>query len=170
MAILLITHDLGVVAENADTVAVMYASRVVEFATVEELFDRPQHPYTAGLFRSVPKLDSEETRLQTIAGNVPNPAKFPVGCKFHPRCPLTRELANRAPREQTTEIIVAGEAVRVMRNCVEQEPVLREVQRGHWAACHYAEGYANAPATVPISVHRREVIAELAPESDAATV
>ena len=168
MSILLITHDLGVVAENADTVAVMYASRVVEFATVEELFDRPQHPYTAGLFRSVPKLDSEETRLQTIAGNVPNPAKFPVGCKFHPRCPLTRELANRSPQQQTMEITVGGEAVRVMRNCVEQEPALREVRQSHWSACHFAEGYANAPVTVPISVHRREVIAELAPESDAA--
>jgi peptide/nickel transport system ATP-binding protein len=174
MAILLITHDLGVVAENADTVAVMYASRVVEFATVEDLFDRPQHPYTAGLFRSVPKLDSEETRLQTIAGNVPNPAKFPVGCKFHPRCPLTRELAqtglpaSAGSSADTIEITVGGEVVRVMRNCVEHEPSLREVQRSHWAACHYAEGYANAPVTVPISVHRREVIAELAPESDAA--
>ncbi len=77
-----ITHDLGVVAENADTVAVMYASRVVEFAKVEELFDRPQHPYTEGLFRSVPKLGEEAARLQTISGNVPNPAKFQWGASF----------------------------------------------------------------------------------------
>src|ERR1700709_1057803 len=92
MAIMLITHDLGVVAENADTVAVMYASRVVELSTVEDLFDGPQHPYTEGLFRSVPKLASEATRLETIPGNVPNPANFPTGCKFHTRCPLTQEL------------------------------------------------------------------------------
>jgi peptide/nickel transport system ATP-binding protein len=86
MAIMLITHDLGVVAENADAVAVMYASRVVEYAKVEELFDRPQHPYTEGLFKSVPKLGARASRLDTIPGTVPNPAKFPPGCKFHPRC------------------------------------------------------------------------------------
>src|SRR3954469_24225723 len=97
MAILLITHDLGVVAENADTVAVMYASRVVEFATVEELFEKPQHPYTEALFRSIPSLDERRHRLDTIPGTVPNPAKFPAGCKFHPRCHRTRELAASAP-------------------------------------------------------------------------
>src|SRR5688572_10152519 len=93
MAIMLITHDLGVVAENADVVYVMYASRIAECATVEELFDHPKHPYTEGLFRAVPKLGAHSERLQTIAGTVPNPAKFPQGCKFHPRCPRTRELA-----------------------------------------------------------------------------
>ena len=93
MSILLITHDLGVVAENADVVAVMYASRIVEYATVEDLFDQPQHPYTEGLFRSMPKLGAECERLDTIPGTVPNPAKFPTGCKFHPRCPRTRALA-----------------------------------------------------------------------------
>src|SRR5438477_3878281 len=77
MSIMLITHDLGVVAENADVVAVMYASRLVEFAKVEDLFDRPQHPYTEGLFRSVPKLGAHAARLATIAGTVPNPARFP---------------------------------------------------------------------------------------------
>src|SRR5438874_13546178 len=87
MSILLITHDLGVVAENADVVAVMYASRVVEFATVEELFDKPRHPYTEGLLRSVPKLGQKHERLETIPGAVPNPMNFPTGCKFHPRCP-----------------------------------------------------------------------------------
>src|SRR3984885_15105962 len=90
MSILLITHDLGVGAENADVVAVMYASRIVEVAAVEGLFDRPQHPYTEGLFRSVPKLGNEAERLATIPGTVPNPARFPSGCKFHPRCPKTR--------------------------------------------------------------------------------
>src|SRR5256885_4144727 len=83
MAILLITHDLGVVAENADVVTVMYASRVVETATVEDLFDNPQHPYTEGLFKSIPKLTHAGERLDTIPGTVPNPARFPTGCKFH---------------------------------------------------------------------------------------
>src|SRR4051794_16302484 len=93
MSILLITHDLGVVAENADVVNVMYASRVVESATVEDLFDKPQHPYTEGLFRSVPKLGGKVERLETIPGAVPNPARFPTGCKFHTRCPRTRAAA-----------------------------------------------------------------------------
>jgi peptide/nickel transport system ATP-binding protein/oligopeptide transport system ATP-binding protein len=93
MSILLITHDLGVVAENADTVGVMYASRIVEFATVEDLFDRPQHPYTEGLFRSIPKLGQDVDRLETIPGMVPAPTRFPSGCKFHPRCPRTRAAA-----------------------------------------------------------------------------
>jgi oligopeptide/dipeptide ABC transporter ATP-binding protein len=165
MAILLITHDLGVVAENADTVAVMYASRVVEFAKVEDLFDRPQHPYTEGLFRSVPKLGSDVTRLQTIAGNVPNPAKFPMGCKFHPRCPRAQELAAGAPGDQTAEITFGGERVRVMRNCATDEPNLREVSKDHWAACHYAQNYPQAAVTIPQSAHQREIVAELAAES-----
>src|SRR5687767_3720229 len=76
MSILLITHDLGVVAENADVVNVMYASRVVESATVEDLFDRPQHPYTEGLFRSVPKLGGKVERLETIPGQVPAATKW----------------------------------------------------------------------------------------------
>ena len=85
---MLITHDLGVVAEkNADVVSVMYASRIVEYATVEELFDHPKHPYTEGLFRSIPKLGANVERLDTISGTVPNPARFPAGCKFHPHCP-----------------------------------------------------------------------------------
>jgi oligopeptide/dipeptide ABC transporter ATP-binding protein len=165
MAILLITHDLGVVAENADTVAVMYASRVVEFATVEDLFDRPQHPYTEGLFRSVPKLGAEAGRLATIPGNVPNPANFPSGCKFHTRCPKARELAGKMPGDQLVQITFAEERVNVPRVCVEQEPTLRQVQDGHWAACHFAEHYSTAPETKPGSNHRREVVAELAPES-----
>ena len=170
MAILLITHDLGVVAENADTVAVMYASRVVEFATVEDLFDYPQHPYTEGLFRSVPKLASEATRLETIPGNVPNPAHFPKGCKFHPRCPLTQQLAAAAVADQKVEISAGGQRLKVMRNCVEHEPNLREVKRSHWSACHYAENFAAASVSTPQSDHRREVVAELAPESDMAVV
>ena len=158
MSILLITHDLGVVAENADVVAVMYASRVVEFAKVEDLFDRPQHPYTEGLFRSVPKLGKESERLETIPGQVPNPARFPSGCKFHPRCPRTRLLAAQAAGADVMTIRTGGETAKVMRVCAQHEPALREVQTGHWAACHFADNFANAPATAPRSDHHRDVV------------
>jgi len=161
MSILLITHDLGVVAENADTVAVMYASRVVEFAKVEALFDAPNHPYTQGLFRSMPKLGGGAHRLETIAGNVPNPANFPCGCKFHPRCTKTRELASAMGSTGTVQVTVGGEPARVMKLCVDVEPDLRQTGDEHWAACHYAQGYAEGAVTTPRSDHRREVVAEM---------
>jgi oligopeptide/dipeptide ABC transporter ATP-binding protein len=91
LAVLLITHDLGVVAEVADRVAVMYTGRIVEESPVAELFARPKHPYTEGLLRSVPKLTEAEVRkverLQTIEGTVPRPTNLPPGCHFAPRCP-----------------------------------------------------------------------------------
>jgi len=90
LAVLLITHDLGVVAEVADRVAVMYTGRIVEESPVEELFENPKHPYTVGLLNSVPKLRShlaeKEKRLSTIEGIVPKPTNLPVGCHFAPRC------------------------------------------------------------------------------------
>jgi oligopeptide/dipeptide ABC transporter ATP-binding protein len=153
MAILLITHDLGVVAENADAVAVMYASKIVEFAPVGQLYDDPRHPYTRGLFRSIPKLGQRAQRLQTIAGSVPNPSHFPTGCKFHPRCPLTRELAAKADEKQ----IISRADERLMRICVEQEPQLRQLTQNQWAACHFAPGYDNAKATRPQGDFRRQV-------------
>jgi oligopeptide/dipeptide ABC transporter ATP-binding protein len=88
MAIILITHDLGVVAEMAHRVAVMYAGQVVEYADVRSLFKRPLHPYTAGLLASLPRLGVERDSLPVIPGSVPNPAHFPRGCRFHPRCPV----------------------------------------------------------------------------------
>jgi oligopeptide/dipeptide ABC transporter ATP-binding protein len=91
MAVLLITHDLGVVAETADRVAVMYAGQVVEYGDVASTFQRPLHPYTAGLQESLPKLGVKRDRLKVIPGNVPNPAHFPQGCRFHPRCPVRQE-------------------------------------------------------------------------------
>jgi oligopeptide/dipeptide ABC transporter ATP-binding protein len=91
MAVLLITHDLGVVAEVADRVAVMYAGRIVEHALVEEIFDRPLHPYTQGLLNAIPRLGRDLERLAVIPGVVPNPAYLPAGCAFHPRCPLADE-------------------------------------------------------------------------------
>jgi oligopeptide/dipeptide ABC transporter ATP-binding protein len=158
MSILLITHDLGVVAENADVVAVMYASRIVEVATVEELFDRPQHPYTEGLFRSIPKLGRESERLETIPGQVPNPARFPPGCKFHTRCPRTRALADGAQPQDVVTIHTGEEQAKVMRVCQQHEPALREVLSTHWAACHFAENYPISPSTVPQSDHHREAL------------
>ena len=90
LAVLLITHDLGVVAETADRVCVMYTGKIVEESGVEELFAEPKHPYTRGLFNSVPKLTADdierETRLQTIEGTVPSPTELPPGCHFAPRC------------------------------------------------------------------------------------
>jgi oligopeptide/dipeptide ABC transporter ATP-binding protein len=115
MALLLITHDLGVVAEMADHVAVMYASRIVEQAEVQELFERPLHPYTQGLFRSLPRLGVKKDRLEPIPGVVPNPLSFPKGCKFWPRCPDATEQSRR------------------------EEPSLRELRPGHWVACWNVE-------------------------------
>ena len=104
LAVLLITHDLGVVAEVADRVAVMYTGRIVEESPVEELFARPKHPYTEGLLRSVPKLTAEHVakaeRLETIEGVVPSPTDLPPGCHFAPRCPY------RLPRCTEGEIPV----------------------------------------------------------------
>ena len=118
MGVLLITHDLGVVAEVADDVCVMYASRIVERAGVHELFARPLHPYTQGLFRSIPRLGQLKTRLDVIPGNVPNPLRFPSGCKFHPRCPLGSQDAQ----------------------CRAQDPPLQEVAPDHWVGCWMAFG------------------------------
>src|SRR5207253_9971970 len=102
LGVLLITHDLGVVAEVADRVCVMYTGRVVEESTVEELFARPKHPYTEGLLRSVPKLTVEDVakaeRLETIEGVVPSPTNLPPGCHFAPRC------THRMPRCTTGDI------------------------------------------------------------------
>ncbi|MDT5123845.1 MAG: peptide/nickel transport system ATP-binding protein, partial [Acidobacteriota bacterium] len=102
LGVLLITHDLGVVAEVADRVAVMYTGRIVEESPVEELFARPKHPYTEGLLRSVPKLTEAEVakavRLETIEGTVPSPTQLPPGCHFAPRC------SHRMPRCEQGEI------------------------------------------------------------------
>ena len=94
-SIILITHDLGVVAELADDVAVMYAGRIVERASVMTLFTQPQHPYTVGLLGSIPALDVEQERLPAIEGLVPNPMDPIAGCRFHPRCPFAIERCRR---------------------------------------------------------------------------
>ena len=101
LAVLLITHDLGVVAEVADRVCVMYTGRIVEESGVEEIFRKPKHPYTEGLLKSVPKLrefgDEKATRLSTIQGTVPSPTNLPTGCHFAPRCPYRFERCVHEP-------------------------------------------------------------------------
>jgi oligopeptide/dipeptide ABC transporter ATP-binding protein len=149
LSIMLITHDLAVVAQTADVVGVMYASKLAELTDVGTLFTRPMHPYTQGLFRSLPRLGQKKDRLETIAGNVPNPLHFPAGCKFHTRCLLTQAQAAGAPAEPTAVIDSEGSPVRVLARCAAQEPPLREIAKGHWCACWEAQGYENAPQTDP---------------------
>ena len=150
LSILLITHDLAVVAETADVVGVMYASKLVERTDVASLFARPLHPYTQGLFRSLPKLGEKKARLETIAGSVPSALHFPSGCKFHPRCLRTRELAAQAGTGETMAIMSEGQEVRVLARCAREEPSLREVAPGHSCACWEAAGYDKAPEGDPV--------------------
>ena len=122
LAVLLITHDLGVVAEVADRVAVMYTGKIVEESTVDEMFARPKHPYTEGLLRSVPKLTMKDvaksTRLQTIEGMVPKPTALPPGCHFEPRCPY------RMPRCREGEIPLYPVGEEATARCVLYDPAV----------------------------------------------
>jgi peptide/nickel transport system ATP-binding protein len=113
MAVILITHDLGVVADTAHRVAVMYGGQVVEYADVRSTFRTPLHPYTAGLQASLPKLGEVVDRLRVIPGTVPNPARFPQGCRFHPRCPVMIEKCLEHPG---LENIVGDHAARCWRS------------------------------------------------------
>ena len=111
-ALILITHDLGVVARYANRVAVMYGGRIVESATAAELYKHPKHPYTEGLMASIPTLDGEPgSRLQTIEGQPPDLLHMPAGCAFHPRCPYAAEI------------------------CKHTKPPLKEVEANHFRAC-----------------------------------
>jgi oligopeptide/dipeptide ABC transporter ATP-binding protein len=109
MSIVLITHDLGVVAETADRVVVMYAGKIVEEAGAIDLFERPNHPYTEGLLHSIPRLDKQSDRLHVIKGVVPHPMHMPLGCRFNPRCPYAKE---RCYTESPPEVDI-GEGHRV---------------------------------------------------------
>ncbi len=113
MSILLITHNLGIVGDIADRVAVMYAGQIVELAPARELLRRPLHPYTQALMNSVPKLGREQQRLEAIPGNVPNLGHFPSGCRFHPRCPKAQS------------------------DCSQKAPELVEVEPGRFVRCPY---------------------------------
>jgi peptide/nickel transport system ATP-binding protein len=112
-AIILITHDLGVVAEVCDEVAVMYAGEIVERASVDELFAAPQHPYTVGLLGSIPRLDRRTDHLATIEGMVPNMTEPPAGCRFAPRCPFASDICTKAPPPLAE--VSAGHASRCVR-------------------------------------------------------
>lgn len=97
-SMLLITHDLGIVADTCDKVAIMYAGTIVEYADKRALFTNPRHPYTVGLFASIPDLDAEQEELQVIKGLMPDPTRLPPGCAFHPRCPqATPQCAQAVP-------------------------------------------------------------------------
>lgn len=111
MSILLITHNLGIVGDIADRVAVMYAGQIVELSPARALLQRPLHPYTQALMNSVPQLGHESERLQAIPGNVPNLGQFPSGCRFHPRCPKAQS------------------------ECSVKAPELAEVEPGRWVRC-----------------------------------
>ena len=115
-SIMLITHDLGVIAEMASYVIVMYAGKIVEEAEVTELFKHAKHPYTSGLLQSKPVIVRDEDRLKSIPGQVPNPLHMPAGCYFHPRCEFATD------------------------KCRESQPLLKEVCKGHKTACWLYEG------------------------------
>lgn len=111
-SMIMITHDLGIVAEICDRVAVMYAGQVVESGTLEEVYDHTAHPYTVGLFGSIPDLEHDTERLQPIEGLMPDPANLPTGCSFHPRCK------------------------QCMERCKNEAPDVHEVGCGHFVRCH----------------------------------
>jgi peptide/nickel transport system ATP-binding protein len=113
-SVIMITHDLGIVAKFCQSVAVVYAGEIVEYGTAEHIFDYPSHPYTLGLFGSLPKIDSKETRLKPIKGLMPDPTKLPAGCRFADRCP-----------DATAD-------------CTKASPATIEVSPGHLSKCLYA--------------------------------
>lgn len=115
-AMILITHDLGVVAQVCDKVAIMYAGEIVEAGSLVDVFENPKHPYTRGLFGSIPSLDEECDRLKPIQGLMPDPTNLPSGCKFHPRCPHATEL------------------------CSKEQPKVIEIEKGHKVRCLICEG------------------------------
>jgi peptide/nickel transport system ATP-binding protein len=108
---LLITHDLGIVAETCDDVAIMYAGEIVEIGSLERIFHNPRHPYTLGLFGSIPSLDKDVRRLNPIPGLMPDPADLPSGCKFRARCAHARA------------------------DCAHEVTELRETEPGHFVRC-----------------------------------
>jgi oligopeptide transport system ATP-binding protein len=113
--LILITHDLGVVADVADKISVMYAGRIMEKAVVGEIYARPSHPYTKGLLESIPRVDLKGQDLAAIRGLPPSLTRIPPGCEFNPRCPYAQDI------------------------CREKRPALLEVVPGRFSACHFAQ-------------------------------
>lgn len=128
MSIILVTHNLGIVSETADNVAVMYAGRIVEYAPVRELIDAPKHPYTKALLSAVPVLGREKGRLSTIPGSVPSPANFPPGCRFSDRCALCA-AASKEEQERCRTVV----------------PEFRACGNSHFCACHLLKKEGSAP-------------------------
>ncbi|MCS7013878.1 MAG: ABC transporter ATP-binding protein [Chloroherpetonaceae bacterium] len=120
MGVLMITHDLGVIAEVSHRVAVMYASKVVEYGTVTQIFDNPLHPYTRGLFQAIPRLGKKSTRLSVIEGTVPPATDYPKGCHFAPRCPFATA------------------------QCHHEKPPLVEYEPAHFSACWHTLALSNS--------------------------
>ena len=117
MSVILVTHNLGIVSEMADRVCVMYAGKLIEIASVEELMNHPAHPYTEALLKAVPVLGGQKKKLSTIPGTVPIPSEFPAGCRFCDRCPVFAETKNEL--------------------CRTTAPSLKETGNGHFCACHF---------------------------------
>lgn len=118
-AMVMITHDLGIVAEICDYVAIMYAGEIVEYGTREHIFNHTGHPYTKGLFACIPDIFTEQNELVPINGLTPDPTDLPVGCRFHPRCPYATE------------------------QCAKEHPANFEIEPGHYVACHLARSGGN---------------------------
>ncbi len=114
ISMIIITHDVSVVAETADKIMVMYAGKMMEYGNISEVFHHPAHPYTIGLLGSFPSIKGEKKKLKSIPGSPPDLVNPPKGCRFHPRCKLAKPI------------------------CMEEEPPIVELSDGHWAACHFA--------------------------------
>lgn len=123
-SMILITHDLGVVAQVCDKVAIMYAGEIVEYGNLEDIYEQGEHPYTIGLFGSIPDLDKDTERLSPIAGLMPDPTNLPAGCSFSPRCPHCTD------------------------RCRNQDPPIRETVQGHMVKCHLIHTNKNRQDTV----------------------
>ncbi|MGM9607185.1 MAG: ABC transporter ATP-binding protein [Oscillospiraceae bacterium] len=123
-AMILITHDLGVVAETCSKVAVMYAGEIVESGSLEDIFEATAHPYTIGLFRSIPPLDEDVDMLCTVPGLMPDPVELPRGCKFHPRCPRATQRCSQVDPPVTE--ISPGHLVKCLEYCTESEDAPKE--------------------------------------------
>ena len=136
---LLIAHNLAVVEHFADVVAVMYLGKIVELADRDELYANPVHPYTVSLLSAVPRPEPNRRRTQVVlTGEMPSPINPPPGCAFHPRCPLTRQLAAGLPADETVQIISQDDRITVVKRCVEQSPSLAPMVDNpqHYHACH----------------------------------
>jgi oligopeptide/dipeptide ABC transporter ATP-binding protein len=142
IAYLFIAHNLAVVEHFSDDIAVMYLGRIVEKASSAELYANPKHPYAVSLLSAVPEPDPRPRKKRIVLkGEVPSPANPPTGCPFHPRCPLTRQLAAQADAKDTVEIESGGERFRVMKRCTTETQTLQQKQGepGHVAACWAVE-------------------------------